>query len=63
MFNLQVVYKDPKSLKPRATNPRTHSKKQIEQLKNSIREFGFVRPGLIDEKDGIIAGQTECGDT
>lgn len=56
MLRLTVIYKDPKALKPRATNPRTHSKRQIEQLKNSIREFGFVRPILLDGEDGIIAG-------
>jgi DNA modification methylase len=56
MRNLSVTYKDPKALKPRATNPRTHSKRQIEQLKNSIREFGFVRPVLLDGEDGIVAG-------
>jgi DNA modification methylase len=56
MRSLTVTYKDPKSLKPRATNPRTHSKKQIEQLGRSIREFGFVRPVLLDGEDGIIAG-------
>ncbi|MFZ1988555.1 MAG: DNA methyltransferase [Alphaproteobacteria bacterium] len=56
MEKLQVIYKDPRVLKPRPTNPRTHSKRQIEQLKTSIREFGFVRPVLIDGEDGIIAG-------
>ena len=56
MRKLTVIYKDPKVLKPRATNPRTHSQKQIQQLKNSIVEFGFVRPVLIDGEDGIIAG-------
>ena len=53
---LSVIYKDPASLKPRASNPRTHSKKQIEQLKRSIQQFGFVRPVLLDGEDGIIAG-------
>lgn len=56
MRSLSVTYKDPKSLKPRATNPRAHSKRQLEQLKKSIQEFGFVRPVLIDGEDGIIAG-------
>jgi DNA modification methylase len=56
MLKLSVIYKEPKSLEPRASNPRTHSKKQIEQLKRSIQEFGFVRPILLDDKDGIIAG-------
>lgn len=54
--NRTIAFKDPKSLKPRATNPRTHSKRQIEQLKRSIAEFGFVRPVLVDGDDGIIAG-------
>lgn len=56
MRRLTVVYKDPKTLKPRATNPRVHPKKQIEQLKRSIQAFGFVRPVLLDGSDGIIAG-------
>jgi DNA modification methylase len=56
MPRLTVIYKDPKSLKPRATNPRTHPKRQIEQLKKSIQQFGFVRPVLLDGHDGIIAG-------
>ena len=56
MRRLTVIYKDPKALKPRATNPRTHSKKQIKQIKNSIHEFGFVRPILLDSDDRIIAG-------
>lgn len=56
MVQLAVTYKDPNALRPRATNPRTHTKKQIQQIANSIREFGFVRPVLIDGDDGIIAG-------
>ena len=38
------------SLKPYARNPRTHSDKQIHQIANSIREFGFTNPVLIFEK-------------
>ena|SRR5689334_10464298 len=56
MPRLSIVYKDPKSLKSRSTNLRTHSKKQIEQIKRSIQEFGFVQSVLVDRKDGIIAG-------
>lgn len=54
--NRTVTFKDPNALKPRATNPRTHSKKQIRQIADSIKQFGFVRPVLIDGEDGIIAG-------
>lgn len=37
-------------------NSRTHSDEQIDQLVNSIREFGFTNPVLIDEKNELIAG-------
>jgi len=45
-----------KSLKPAARNARTHSKKQIEQIAASIKEFGFTNPVLIDENMSILAG-------
>jgi DNA modification methylase len=44
------------SLKPNARNARTHSKKQIRQIANSIVAFGFVVPLLIDDDGVIIAG-------
>jgi len=53
---LSVVYQDVNALKPRTTNPRTHSKKQIAQIANAIRRFGFINPVLVDDANGIIAG-------
>lgn len=44
------------SLVPYAKNSRTHSSDQITQISNSIKEFGFTNPILIDENGGIIAG-------
>lgn len=44
------------ALKRQASNPRTHSKKQIRQIANSIKEFGFVSPVLVDKDDRIVAG-------
>jgi len=38
------------------SNSRTHSPEQIQQVVNSIKEFGFTNPLLIDEKNTIIAG-------
>ena len=38
-------------------NARTHSKKQIRQIADSIKAFGFTNPLLIDEADILIAGQ------
>lgn len=51
-----VIYKSPADLKLRTNNPRTHSKRQIEQIAVSIKTFGFVNPVLIDGEDIIIAG-------
>src|SRR5690242_11149599 len=56
MRKLTVVYRDPKALRPRDRNPRTHTPKQIKQIAASIKEFGFVNPVLTDGKNGIIAG-------
>ena len=44
-------------LKLRSTNPRTHSKKQIRQIADSIERFGFNNPILVDQDDTIVAGQ------
>src|SRR5680860_503057 len=43
-------------LTPWARNARTHSKKQIRQIAESIEAFGFTNPVLIDENRTIIAG-------
>lgn len=43
-------------LKPWAKNARTHSKKQVRQIADSIETFGFTNPVLIDEANRIVAG-------
>jgi DNA modification methylase len=54
--SLSIVYQALADLKPRAANPRTHSKKQVAQIANAIRRFGFTNPVLVDDANGIIAG-------
>lgn len=44
------------SLVPYARNSRTHSEQQLGQLVESMREWGFTIPVLVDEQGGIIAG-------
>jgi DNA modification methylase len=44
------------ALKPYPRNARIHSKKQIWQIADSIKRFGFVNPVLVDDANGIIAG-------
>ena len=41
---------------PYANNARTHSPAQIELLRRSLREFGFVSPVLIEAAGNVIAG-------
>jgi DNA modification methylase len=43
-------------LKPDPANARQHSKKQIRQIADSIKAFGFNVPILIDADGGVIAG-------
>ncbi len=43
-------------LRPSPRNPRTHSKKQIRQIADSINQFGFTNPVLISDTCEIIAG-------
>jgi DNA modification methylase len=44
------------SLAPYKNNARTHSKKQLRQIADSIKRFGFTNPVLIDDDNMIIAG-------
>ena len=46
----------PARLKPWARNARTHSRKQVRQVADSIRTFGFTNPVLIDAELSILAG-------
>ncbi|HCQ3022229.1 TPA: ParB N-terminal domain-containing protein [Escherichia coli] len=53
---LKIEYLPVGKLLRYAKNSRTHSDERVEQLVNSIREFGFTNPVLIDEKNELIAG-------
>jgi DNA modification methylase len=44
------------ALRPWPKNARTHSRKQIRQVADSIRRFGFTNPVLIDSENTILAG-------
>ena len=53
---MEIIYKKVQDLIPYVNNSRTHSEEQVNQICESINEFGFTNPLLIDEKDSIIAG-------
>ena len=53
---LAIVYRATSSLHPDPRNARTHPKRQITQLVQSIQQFGFTNPVLVDEAGVLIAG-------
>jgi len=52
----KIEIKSVDDLIPYDRNPKIHPDTQIDQLANSIREWGWTMPILIDENDQIIAG-------
>lgn len=43
-------------LVPYQNNTRTHNPDQINKLRGSLREFGFINPVVIDREFGVLAG-------
>jgi ParB-like chromosome segregation protein Spo0J len=54
--DLTIEYLGIPQLRPFANNARTHSKKQVRQIADSIETFGFTNPVLIDDACTILAG-------
>ncbi len=44
------------ALRPASRNARTHSRKQVRQIADSIIRFGFTSPVLVDGDNQILAG-------
>ena len=44
------------NIKPYGNNAKKHPQEQIEQIKKSIKSFGFNQPILLDENDIILTG-------
>jgi len=59
MHTIQLV--SPDTLKPNPRNARTHSKKQIRHIADSIIAYGFTVPVLVDENAVILAGHGRLG--
>jgi DNA modification methylase len=53
---LIIEYIDTRRLRPYPRNARTHSRKQIRQIADSIDTFGFTNPILIDEELTVLCG-------
>jgi hypothetical protein len=53
---LKIEYRSVSDLVPYVRNARTHSDTQVGQIADSVKEFGWTNPVLIDEKNVLIAG-------
>jgi len=56
MTTLQIQYLKIQNLVPYTRNARLHSRKQVRQISNSIRTFGFTNPIIVDDDNMILAG-------
>lgn len=54
--SLQIEYVAPDALRPNASNPRLHTRKQRRQIACSIKRFGFTNPILVGDDNAVIAG-------
>lgn len=55
-MQLKIEYLNKEELKPYEKNAKLHPAEQVEQIKNSIREFGFNDPIAIWHDNEIIEG-------
>lgn len=56
MHSRQLEFRKIGAIKPHPKNVRTHPKAQIRRLVDSIKQFGFTSPPLVDENGVILAG-------
>ncbi len=56
LLPLKMEHVPPAHLKESSRNARTHSKGQIRQVADSVREFGWSVPIIADEDGVVIAG-------
>ena len=53
---MQIVEVELKQLKPYAKNAKKHPQEQIDHIANSLRDFGWKQPVVIDSDNVIICG-------
>jgi ParB/Sulfiredoxin domain/DNA methylase len=54
--HIAIVYRPTAELRLDPRNPRAHSKRQVRQIADSLKTFGFLVPVVIDRKRNVIAG-------
>jgi ParB-like chromosome segregation protein Spo0J len=54
--HIEVRYRPIGGLTFNPRNPRQHSQKQVRQIADSIQEFGFIAPIVVDDRSEVIVG-------
>ena len=57
MKEMKIEYKNIEDIIPYENNPR-HNENAVDYVANSIKEFGFKNPIIIDKENVVIAGHT-----
>jgi hypothetical protein len=56
LIEIQIQYRAVADLVLDPRNPRQHSQNQVNQIADSIREFGFVMPIVVDHTGQVVIG-------
>jgi ParB-like chromosome segregation protein Spo0J len=56
LIDIQIQYRSVGDLALDPRNPRQHSQRQVNRIADSIREFGFVMPVVIDDNSQVVIG-------
>jgi DNA modification methylase len=56
LIEIQIQYRAVEDLALDPRNPRQHSQRQVNQIADSIREFGFVVPVVVDDTGQVVVG-------
>ena len=56
MKKMDIIYLPPGDLTPYAKNAKRHPDDQVQHIANSIREFGFRQPIVVDADNVVVIG-------
>src|ERR1700726_3784238 len=56
LIEIEIQYRPVGDLTLDPRNPRQHSQRQVDQIADSIREFGFIMPVVVDDAAQVVIG-------
>ena len=55
-IKMEIIYKDLDELHPYEKNNKNHDSKQVKNVAESIKQYGFVQPLVIDKNNVVVIG-------